>query len=53
VNVAPATGGASDNGAGDPDPSQDDILPSKPRASLRLRPNFRVPNIQFPRFRLR
>jgi hypothetical protein len=52
ANAGPA-GGASDNGAGEPDPSKDDILPSKPRASLRLRPSFRLPTIGLPGFRLR
>ena len=30
------------------DPSNDDILPSKPRASMRLRPNFHLPQVQLP-----
>ena len=38
-----------DNVPAVPDPSGDDILPSKPRASMRLRSRFQLPQIQCPR----
>jgi hypothetical protein len=51
-----ADGRAADGGAAEPDQGSDDILPSKPRSSLRLRPNFRLPRLprlKRPTFRLR
>ena len=47
-----ANGRTEDNGDSGPDPSSDDILPSKPRASMRLRPRFQFPQIQLPRLKL-